>query len=98
MINREKLRFPSGTAAAVTLQGLYSRGAEGLAKARALAITAACSGLVPVLKDLELLKAHDPKTGEIMHAGGRIVRETILPAQSNAFDWLASLFPALWHR
>lgn len=35
MINREKLKFPSGTAAAVTLQGLYSRGEE----ARALALS-----------------------------------------------------------
>ena len=36
MINQEKLRFPSGTAAAVTLQSLYSESKESLAKARAL--------------------------------------------------------------
>jgi OPT family oligopeptide transporter len=91
MINREKLKFPSGTAAAVTLQGLYSRGAEALAKARALFATAAVSGLVPLLKDFEILKVRDPKTGEM-------VRDTILPPQSNAFDWIASLLPGLWHR
>jgi uncharacterized oligopeptide transporter (OPT) family protein len=32
MINREQLRFPSGTAAAETLRSLYSRGAEALKK------------------------------------------------------------------
>ncbi len=36
MINRERLKFPSGTAAAVLLQSLYSEGAEALAKGRAL--------------------------------------------------------------
>ena len=91
MINREKLKFPSGTAAAVTLQGLYSRGTEALAKARALFAAAAVSGLVPLLKDLEILQVRDPKTGEV-------VRDTILPGQSNVFDWIASLFPGLWHR
>ncbi|HLH52111.1 MAG TPA: OPT family oligopeptide transporter [Verrucomicrobiae bacterium] len=36
MINREQLRFPSGTAAAETLRSLYSKGAEALQKAYAL--------------------------------------------------------------
>jgi uncharacterized oligopeptide transporter (OPT) family protein len=36
LINQEKLRFPSGTAAAVTLQGLYSHGASAVVQARAL--------------------------------------------------------------
>ncbi|MBX3264656.1 MAG: OPT/YSL family transporter [Labilithrix sp.] len=98
MINREKLKFPSGTAAAVTLQGLYSRGEEALAKARALFVTAAVSGLVPVLKDLEILKVRDPKTGEVLREGGAIVRDTILPGQSNVFDWIAAAVPALWQR
>ncbi len=82
MINREKLKFPSGTAAAVTLQGLYSKGNEALAKARALFITGVISGLIPFFKDLEIKKGH----------------ETILPGQSNALDWIASLFPFLWRR
>lgn len=98
MINREKLKFPSGTAAAVTLQGLYSRGEEAMAKARALFVTAAVSGLVPVLKDLEILKARDPQTGEVLRDGGAIVRDTILPGQSNVFDWIAAAVPALWQR
>ena len=63
MINREKLKFPSGTAAAVTLQGLYSRGTEALAKARALFAAAAVLGLVPLLKDLEILQVRDSEDG-----------------------------------
>lgn len=89
MINREKLKFPSGTAAAVTLQGLYSRGGEALEKARALFITLVISGLVPLLKDLEILKVLDPKTG-------KMVRDTLLPGQSNVFDGLARLLSTAW--
>jgi OPT family oligopeptide transporter len=45
MINREKLAFPSGTAAAVTLRSLYSRGAEAVRKAYVL-IGALAAGVV----------------------------------------------------
>lgn len=79
MINREKLKFPSGTAAAVTLQGLYSRGQEAMAKARALFITAGVSALIPLLKDLEIVKKVED---------GREVREALVPGQSNVFDVL----------
>lgn len=80
MINRDKLKFPSGTAAAVTLQGLYSRGAEAIQKARVLFITAGVSALVPLLKELEIVK-------------GKQGREALLPGQSNVFDWVGRLFP-----
>jgi OPT family oligopeptide transporter len=80
MINRDKLKFPSGTAAAVTLQGLYSRGAEAIQKARVLFITAGISALVPLLKELEIVK-------------GKEGREALLPGQSNVFDWIGNLFP-----
>jgi OPT family oligopeptide transporter len=92
MINREKLRFPSGTAAAVTLQGLYSSGREALEKARVLFVTAALAALVPIMKELEILKKG-------VDAAGRVVRDTILPGQSNVFDWIGSVLPAAWtHR
>ncbi len=82
MINREKLKFPSGTAAAVTLQGLYSRGSDAMKKARALFATLGVSALVPLLKELEIKKVGvDPKTGKAIH-------DTLLPGQSNVFDWL----------
>jgi uncharacterized oligopeptide transporter (OPT) family protein len=80
MINRERLRFPSGTAAAVLLQSLYSEGAEALAKGRALFWSALVGTLVPLLTELEVVKKAD--------AAGRVERSALLPAQSKIFDWL----------
>jgi uncharacterized oligopeptide transporter (OPT) family protein len=93
MINREKLRFPSGTAAAVTLQGLYSHGEEALKRARALFVTLGISALVPLLKELNIRKVGvDPKTGQVL-------RDTLLPGQSNIFDWIPRVLPESWtHR
>jgi uncharacterized oligopeptide transporter (OPT) family protein len=54
MINRERLKFPSGFAAAVTLQSLYSHGTEALRKGRALLYAALVAGTTPLLMDLPL--------------------------------------------
>src|SRR5438094_815548 len=54
LINQEKLKFPSGTAAAVLLQSLYTEGSEALIKARALLVAGLVSGFLPLLKDLEI--------------------------------------------
>jgi OPT family oligopeptide transporter len=93
MINRERLRFPSGTAAAVTLQGLYSHGEEAIKRARVLFAMAGFSALVPLLKELDIRKVGiDPKTGKVM-------RDTLLPGQSNIFDWIPRVLPESWtHR
>jgi OPT family oligopeptide transporter len=93
MINREKLRFPSGTAAAVTLQGLYSHGEEALKRARALFATLAFAAFVPILKELDIRKVGvDPRTGKVL-------RDTLLPGQSNVFDWIPKVLPESWtHR
>ncbi len=76
MINRERLRFPSGIAAAVTLQSLYSQGAEAAAKARALLYAALVAGVPPVLMDLNAWRG---KSGE---------RQPLLPAETPIFNWL----------
>src|SRR5882757_309590 len=52
MINQARLKFPSGTAAAVTLQSLYNHGAEALRKGRAMLYAALLSGASPLLTDL----------------------------------------------
>jgi uncharacterized oligopeptide transporter (OPT) family protein len=92
MINRDKLRFPSGTAAAVTLHGLYSRGGEALLKARALFLTAGLSGLVPLLKDLDIRKVGvDPESGAV-------VRGALVPSASNVFDGIGHVWPSLTER
>jgi putative OPT family oligopeptide transporter len=80
MINRERLKFPSGTAAAVLLQSLYSEGAEALAKGRALLWSGAVGVLVPLLTELNAVKT--------INAAGRAERGSILPSQVKVFDWL----------
>ncbi len=76
LINHERLKFPSGTAAAVTLQSLYSEGSEAIKKARALLYSALFGALFPVLLELPLRRGAD---GE---------RAPLLPADSPIFDWL----------
>ncbi len=51
MINIEQLKFPSGIAAAETLKSLYSDGAEGRAKARALFASMGIGAVVAWLRD-----------------------------------------------
>ena len=93
MINREKLKFPSGTAAAVTLQGLYGKGGEAAAKARALFITLVISAFVPLLKELNV------KTTGFDEKTGKAIKEGLLPGQSNVFDWIPRVLPESWtHR
>jgi uncharacterized oligopeptide transporter (OPT) family protein len=83
MINHERLKFPSGTAAAVLLQSLYSEGAEALAKGRALLVSGAVAVLVPLLKDLNAIRTVD--------AAGQRGWRALAPAQSKIFDWLPNL-------
>ncbi|MCK6527606.1 OPT/YSL family transporter [Myxococcota bacterium] len=73
LINKERLKFPSGTAAAVTLQSLYSEGSEAIRKARALAVSGFAGALFPLLIDLQVRKTADG-------------RAPLLPADSPIFD------------
>ncbi|CAN5701255.1 OPT family oligopeptide transporter [soil metagenome] len=83
MINRERLKFPSGVAAAVTLQSLYSEGKEALVKARTLFVCAAIGGVLPLLKDLGLF---------VVYKGGkRVGREALIAGSSKVFDWLPQI-------
>ncbi|TAH37448.1 MAG: OPT family oligopeptide transporter [Planctomycetota bacterium] len=79
LINHERLRFPSGTAAAVTLQSLYGRGAEAVSKARALLFAAVTGAVVPLLFQLNLRPPERP-----LASGDR----SLLPSVAHAFDWL----------
>ncbi len=56
MINQERLKFPSGLAAAATLQSLYASGVEATKKARSLLIAAAVGAIFPILIDLHVTK------------------------------------------
>ncbi|MDP6962596.1 MAG: OPT family oligopeptide transporter [Planctomycetota bacterium] len=82
MINQEKLKFPSGLAAASTLQSLYADGAEATKKARALMWSALGGALVPILIDANLL------IDKVRSTGDAVVYKTLLPGYSKLFDWL----------
>lgn len=51
MINVERLKFPSGIAAAETLKSLYSKGGEAGDKAKALGIGGLFGGIIAFLRD-----------------------------------------------
>jgi uncharacterized oligopeptide transporter (OPT) family protein len=82
MINRERLKFPSGTASAVLLKSLYGQGAAAARQARGLLYAALASGLVPLLKDLEPFKAEEK---------GKMVRHALLPGAFKILDWLPGI-------
>lgn len=73
MINIEKLRFPSGTAAAETLKSLYGKGAEALKKARALFGAMGLGALIAWLRD-----AHGAAGHPVL---GALTKLSIIPGQ-----------------
>ena len=90
MINKERLKFPSGTAAAVTLQSLFSSGGEALKKARALLWATVGGAVFPILIELEFVTKSvvDDVTGKVEK-----VRSALFPAESNLFDFLQLAVP-----
>ena len=76
LINHERLRFPSGVAAATTLQSLYSEGKAAIAKAKMLLVSALIGGVFPPLMEIPLRSDA---------AGDKV---PLLPADSALFDWL----------
>ncbi len=64
MINQERLKFPSGTAAAVTLQSLYSHGDSAVRKAKALMWAGFGGALAPLLFELKFLAGKTLMHGE----------------------------------
>ena len=77
MINQERLRFPSGIAAAVTLQSLFNQGRQAASKARALFWAALVATVPPLIMDLPLRAGDAPGT-----------RKGLLPDVSPIFNWL----------
>jgi uncharacterized oligopeptide transporter (OPT) family protein len=82
LINRERLKFPTGTAAAATLQALYSTGDEARKKAGALLWAMGIGAIFPVLIDMKF------RLVESAEKAGTFVREALLPAETHLFDWL----------
>lgn len=72
MVNIEQLKFPTGTAAAVTLRSLYATGKEAAVQARALGISGLVGGAVAWFRDgmaalsLPAIPAAIPIPGRVM--------------------------------
>ena len=81
MINQEKLKFPSGLAAATTLQSLYADAGEAARKAKALLWSGLIGAAFPLLIEMHL------RVQEVNEAGRKIY-SALLPATSKVFDWL----------
>ena len=77
MINQERLRFPSGIAAAVTLQSLFNQGRAAASKAKALFYAALVATVPPIIMDLPLRAGDVPGT-----------RKGLVPDISPIFNWL----------
>lgn len=84
LVNKERLKFPSGTAAAATLQSLYSEGDMALKKARALLTALAAGAVFPILLDLKFRVLVEKLFNSDI---ARKVNETILPLHSPIFDY-----------
>lgn len=85
LINRDRLKFPSGTAAAVTLQSLYSHGETAMRKAKVLAYSAIAGAMFSLGLDFNWLS----KTIKNEETGlDETVRSSILPGHLNIFDKL----------
>ena len=84
MINREQLKFPSGTAAAVTLQSLYSEGEEAIKKAKALFLAGGLGLITPLLRDLNAIK-------EGVTEAGKGIYSTIMTGALPALDFLPGI-------
>lgn len=87
LINRDRLKFPSGTAAAVTLQSLYSHGEVAMRKAKVLGWSALVGAMFSLGLDFNWLAQRivDPVTGE-----ESVVRNAILPYSLSIFDFMAA--------
>ncbi|KAA3605763.1 MAG: OPT family oligopeptide transporter [Planctomycetota bacterium] len=83
MINQERLRFPTGTAAAVTLQSLYSHGQEAVLKARALLVSGFVAMLLPIFRDIPMRK--------VVLESGETVKEPLISASSSIFNWMPAV-------
>jgi putative OPT family oligopeptide transporter len=91
MINREQLKFPSGTAAAETLRSLYSKGAEALKKAYALLVTLTIGGVVGGLRTYGTLVDQLHDTGRPQAWLERLQKVVYIPEALNFPGWLNPL-------
>jgi uncharacterized oligopeptide transporter (OPT) family protein len=88
MINIEQLKFPSGIAAAMTLQSLYSKGTEALKKAYALLVALVAGGLAAWLRASGTLIDQLRKSGHPQVWLEKVQSVLFLPETLNFPRWL----------
>jgi uncharacterized oligopeptide transporter (OPT) family protein len=87
MINQEKLKFPSGLAAATTLQSLYADAGEAARKAKALLWSGLIGAAFPLLIEMHLRVVDTLKS--VNEQGQEVARNiygALLPGTSKIFD------------
>ena len=88
MINQEKLKFPSGLAAATTLQSLYADAGEAARKAKALLWSGLIGASFPLLIEMHLMV---DKVKTAASVTGDTIYKALLPGTSKIFDFLPGL-------
>lgn len=88
MINREQLRFPSGTAAAETLRSLYSHGVEAVRKAYALLLALGLGAIIGVLRTYSTLVEQFRNSGRPQLWLERVQHVFYIPESLNFPGWL----------
>jgi uncharacterized oligopeptide transporter (OPT) family protein len=91
MINVEQLKFPSGIAAAVTLESLYLKGTEALRKAYALLLCLAAGGLAAWLRTSGSLLNELRRSGHPQAWLEKIQGFLFLPEALNFPRWLSPI-------
>ncbi len=89
MINQEKLKFPSGLAAATTLQSLYADAADAARKGYALLFSAIFGAIWPLIGELKLI----PRTKVNEETGEEIteLQPIIADEFPKFFDWVPAV-------
>lgn len=80
LINRDRLKFPSGVAAATTLHSLYSEGKGAIQKAKALMLSALAGSAFPLMMEVPIRT--------VVGEGGTPEKVPLIPADTPLFDWL----------
>jgi uncharacterized oligopeptide transporter (OPT) family protein len=91
MVNYEQLRFPSGVAAAETLQALYSHGKVALQKAYALLATLAVGGVIALLRGYGMVVEALKQAGHGIGWLEKLSKIVLIPEQFAFVSWLAPL-------
>jgi uncharacterized oligopeptide transporter (OPT) family protein len=91
MVNYEQLRFPSGVAAAETLQALYSHGKVALQKAYSLLATLAVGGVIGLLRSYGMVVDALKQAGHSIGWLEKLSKTVFIPEQFAFASWLAPL-------